>query len=126
MITPNTPCPCGSKQKYKRCCQKYHKGALAKDALTLMKSRYTAYAVGDANYIIKTTHPKNPDYHDNKKQWKEEIKNFCKSTQFLKLEILEFIDGEDEAFVSFKATFENSIMTEKSRFLKVDGRWLYI
>ena len=43
----NSPCPCGSGGKYKKCCQKYHKGALAKDALTLMKSRYSAYALNE-------------------------------------------------------------------------------
>jgi len=91
-----------------------------------MKSRYSAYAVGDANYIIRTTHPNNCDYSTDIDKWKSEIKEFCKNTEFKRLEILEFIDGEDEAFVTFKAYLNNGYMVEKSRFLKVDNRWLYV
>lgn len=121
----NTLCPCGSRIKYKKCCAIYHKGALPKTALLLMKSRYSAYAVGDSNYIIKTTHPHNSDYTTDTKSWKESIDMFCRETEFLGLEILEFIDGVDEAFVTFKAQLSSGDMVEKSRFLKVEGRWLY-
>lgn len=123
--TPNTPCPCGSRIKYKKCCAIYHKGALAETALELMKSRYVAYAVGDASYIIKTTHPNNPDYSEDTKSWKESIELFSNKTEFLGLEIVEFIDGEEEAFVTFKAKLSSGDMEEKSRFLKVNGRWFY-
>ena len=40
--------------------------------------------------------------------------------------ILEFIDGENEAFVTFKAHLNDGYMVEKSRFLKIDNRWLYV
>ena len=124
-ISPNTLCPCGSKLKYKKCCQVYHKGASPKTALLLMKSRYVAYAVGDASYIVKTTHPNNSDYTNNVKEWKQSIEQFSKATEFLGLEVLEFVDGEEEAFVTFKAKLSSGNMVEKSRFLKVDGLWLY-
>jgi SEC-C motif-containing protein len=124
-ITSNSLCPCGSHVKYKKCCAKYHKGALPKTALELMKSRYVAYAINDASYIIKTTHPNNPDYTDDTKAWKESIELFSKSTEFLGLEILEFIDGEEEAFVTFKAKLSSGDMLEKSRFLKFSNRWFY-
>ena len=123
--SPNTPCPCGSHQKYKKCCLIYHKGANPKTALLLMKSRYSAYAVGDSAYIIKTTHPNNSDYTDDIKNWRESIELFCKDTEFLGLEIMEFIDGDDEAFVTFKAKLSSGDMIEKSWFLKVEGRWVY-
>lgn len=124
-LSPNAPCPCGSTQKYKKCCAIYHKGALPKNALLLMKSRYSAYAAGDSKYIIKTTHPNNSDYTDDIKSWKQSINAFSKQTEFLELEILEFIDGEEEAFVSFKAKLSSGEMLEKSRFLKLENRWLY-
>ena len=123
--SPNSPCPCGSKKKYKKCCQPYHKGAKAKTALLLMKSRYSAYAVGESNYIVKTTHPNNPDFTDNIKAWRESIKSFSEVTDFLGLEILEFVDGENEAFVTFKALLSSGEMVERSRFLKEGGEWLY-
>ena len=123
--SPNISCPCGSKQKYKKCCQVYHKGANPKTALLLMKSRYSAYAVGDANYIVKTTHENNADFSSEVKVWKQSIDSFTKTTDFLGLEILEFIEGAEESFVTFKALLSSGEMIEKSRFLKVDKRWLY-
>ncbi len=120
------PCPCGSKIKYKNCCQRYHKGARTKDALTLMKSRYSAYAVGEVAYIIKTTHPDNPDYHDNKKEWRKSIMDFCQKNNFLDLEILSFEEKNPYAFVTFKASLSSGILHEKSRFIKSGTIWLYL
>ena len=125
-FSPNLPCPCGSGQKYKKCCAPFHKGAIPKNALLLMKSRYSAYAVGNSGYIIKTTHPDNPDYTDDRKTWKASIGYFCRETRFEGLEILEWIDGEEEAFVTFKASLSSGALMEKSRFLKVSGQWLYV
>lgn len=125
-LSPNAPCPCGSRLKYKKCCRLYHQGARAKDALTLMRSRYSAYAAGDASYIIRTTHPKNPDYRENRQQWRQEITQFCRETAFLGLEIVAFDDGEEEAFVTFKAKLSSGLLYEKSRFRKEAGAWLYL
>jgi len=125
----NSLCPCGSAIKYKKCCQLFHNGKLAKTALDTMKSRYSAYAVSNLSYIIKTTHRENQDFTTDISNWKKDILEFCKNTDFQKLEILEFIDGTNEAFVTFKATIfsEGNDMSfiEKSKFFKVDGMWLY-
>ena len=98
----------------------FHKGAIAKDALTLMKSRYSAFATGDIKYIVKTSIFQK-DFDD--------LKAFSDSCEFKKLEILEFVDGDTEAFVTFCATIfcdgVDSSFTEKSRFIKIDGRWFY-
>jgi len=125
-ISPNAPCPCGSREKYKKCCQKYHKGTLAPNALLLMKSRYCAFAVGEVRYIIKTTHPSNSDYRSDTREWQEEIESFCKNSDFLNLDILAFLDGEYEAYVSFVALLSSGELKEKSRFLKEEGKWLYV
>ena len=124
-LSPNAACPCGSGMKYKKCCQKFHKGAVPVNALELMKSRYAAYAAGESGYIIKTTHPENPDYTDDRKKWKESIDAFSRDNEFLSLQILEFIDGENKAFVTFEALLSSGTLKEKSRFLKVNGIWLY-
>jgi SEC-C motif-containing protein len=117
----NDKCPCGSGLKYKKCCKTYHDGRVAKTALLLMKSRYSAYALGNAKYIQNSA--ENQDDI-------ESIKEFSKNTTFKKLDILNFEDGENEAFVTFRATLFNQTIdisfTEKSRFLKKDGRWYYI
>ncbi len=119
-ISINSACPCGSGKKYKKCCMSFHKGAIPKDALTLMKSRYSAFAVGDIKYIIKTSIFQK-DFDD--------LKIFSDSCEFKKLEILEFLNGKNEAFVTFKATVfcnqKNNSFREKSRFVKIDNRWFY-
>ena len=115
-------CPCGSGIDYKKCCRPFHKNKKKpKNALELMKSRYSAYAMKQAKYIIKTTHKNNPEW--NNPNWENEIKQFSQS-EFKKLEIIEFIDGENEAFVEFKAFIDDFVIHEKSRFLKEDV-WLY-
>ena len=124
-ISPNTQCPCHSGEKYKKCCQPYHKGIIPSTALRLMRSRYSAFVLGHADYIMATTHSNNPDYTDNKERWRASILDFSHNTQFLGLKILEFIDGEAEAFVTFEARLDQGILKEKSRFLKEKGQWLY-
>lgn len=114
-------CPCCSKKPYAECCKSYHEGMLPENALKLMRSRYSAYALGLADYILKTAlfPPKS----------KQEILEFSKSTHFDDLTILEFIDGEKEAYVTFRAHLAQAgrdvSFTEKSSFLKEHGKWLY-
>jgi len=112
----NTLCPCGSGKKYKKCCGVFHKGSYPKDCVTLMKSRYSAFAIGKIDYIIKTSTNQN-DYDD--------LKNFSDSCDFKKLEIVDY----SEDTVTFKATIfcdgiDNSFV-EKSKFRKIDGKWKY-
>ena len=130
-FSPNDICPCGSLKKYKKCCKPFHdKITFPKTALELMKSRFSAFAVLIADYIIFTTHENNSDYISDLKSWNQDIMNFSKNTRFERLEILDFIDGEVESFVTFKATLfqDNTDISfiEKSRFLKVEDKWLYI
>ena len=130
-FSPNDICPCGSLKKYKKCCKPFHdKITFPKTALELMKSRFSAFAVLIADYIIFTTHENNSDFTLDLKSWNQDIMNFSKNTRFEKLEILDFIDDEIESFVTFKATlFQDKTdisFIEKSRFLKVDEIWKYI
>jgi len=120
----NDKCPCGSGLKYKKCCKTYHDERVPKNALLLMCSRYSAYALKKYKYIIKTTHKTTRDKDI------ESIKAFSKNTLFQNLKIIEFIDGEDEAYVTFEATLfsdgKDISFSEKSRFLKENDRWFYI
>lgn len=127
----NDSCPCGSFKEYKKCCKVFHDNILfPKTALELMKSRFSAFATQNSKYIIFTTHNRNQDFTDDLKSWQEDITNFSKNTKFEKLEIIDFTDGELESFVTFKATLfqdnKDVSFIEKSRFLKVDGKWQYV
>lgn len=127
---PNNPCPCGSSLKYKKCCKIFHDGKLPLSALELMKSRYCAFAIERSEYIIATTHFENSDFTKDTNTWNDDILNFSKNTKFENLDILDVKDGSIESYVTFKATLtqnNNDIsFTEKSRFLKVNEKWLYV
>jgi len=123
-------CPCYSGLSYEKCCEPCHKNlSLPPNALALMRSRYSAYALGHAEYIIKTTHPENPTFMTNTEIWKQSILEFCNKTTFQNLEIIDFIDGEKEAYVTFFAHLKqdnnDTSFQEKSRFKKVENQWLY-
>ncbi len=94
-----------------------------------MRSRYCAYALGLVDYIMDTTHPENDAYSSDREQWKKELMIFSKLTQFCGLTILECIPGEESATVTFTAFLkqgvEDGTLTEKSTFVKEQGRWLY-
>lgn len=123
-------CQCHSGLPYSDCCRDYHQGkAFPESALVLMRSRFCAYARHLDNYIIKTTHPENPSYTSDKKKWKKSIEDFCKWTEFRGLKILEFVEGEREAFVNFHAHLiqhgNDVSFVENSRFIREGSEWLY-
>ena len=99
------------------------------DALGLMRSRYAAYSLKLADYIMDTTHASNPSYDKNRDKWKEDILQFCRDTKFEGLQIVEFTEGLENAYVTFTAILKNGnrdiSFTEKSRFVKENDRWLY-
>ena len=130
-FSANDNCPCGSLIKYKKCCKPFHENIKTPiNALELMKSRYCAYAIEKSEYIILTTHQNNRDFNTDTKVWNNDILDFSRNTKFEKLEILEFIDGQTESFVTFKANItqnkQDVSFIEKSRFLKENGKWQYI
>ena len=95
-----------------------------------MKSRYSAYYLHNADYIIKTTHPNNTDYSTDKIQWKKDILNFTNSYIFEGLEIIDYIEDNPISYVKFKANIslhkEDYSFTETSSFEKIDNAWLYL
>ncbi len=130
MIKPEDLCPCCSGQSYAKCCEPFHNGEPPPSALALMRSRYSGYALKKIDYIIKTTHPDNPESKKALSIRKKEIRNFSESTKFKGLEILAFKDEGSESTVSFKALLsQNGIdcsFQERSLFKKVEGLWLYL
>ena len=64
----NERCPCGSSSSYKSCCRPYHDlERYPPDPVTLMKSRFSAYAKGKAKYVVMTTHSENEIKKDGSK-----------------------------------------------------------
>lgn len=95
-----------------------------------MRSRFAAYALGNVGYIIRTTHPQSPHTELDQKIWRQDLKTFCRQTNFLGLQILQAEDAQDDVgWVTFRAILmqagRDMSFTEKSKFEKMNGRWLY-
>ena len=94
-----------------------------------MRSRYSAYALGLADYIIATTHPTNPQAVKDLNAWKNQIADFSSKTKFQGLDILEDEEKPPIAFVTFKATLiqdnQDASFTETSEFELWHGKWTY-
>ena len=117
------PCYCGSAILFQDCCQKYIVGnEKAPTALALMKSRYSAYATHQADYLWDTTHSSQRQYYS-----KTEILNWATANEWQKLEII----SSTENTVEFKAYFldknkVNQVHYEFSTFQKENGSWYYL
>jgi SEC-C motif-containing protein len=123
-------CPCGSGKSYEVCCQPCHQGEAAKSAEALMRSRYSAYALGLVDYILKTMHQSHPDAARPVEVRRKEIGEFCKATVFKGLKISDVQEGESKSTVTFTAFLSQGgkdfSFTEKSTFEKVQGNWFYL
>jgi SEC-C motif-containing protein len=94
-----------------------------------MRSRYAAYALGLADYILRTTHPEGPHFEDDRDRWLAEVKRFSASAAFVGLEIVEASEANEAGFVHFVARLQAGDkiveMAERSRFEKIAGLWRY-
>ncbi|KAF0646811.1 hypothetical protein K701_26775 [Streptomyces fradiae ATCC 10745 = DSM 40063] len=123
-VRPDGPCPCGLPAAYGECCGRFHTGAAtAPTAERLMRSRYSAFVVRDAAYLLATwapaTRPRDVDF-DPDMRWTG-------------LEILDTRDGtpfHTTGTVAFTARYthrgEPGELRERSRFEQAGGRWLYV
>ncbi|MEH6823203.1 MAG: YchJ family metal-binding protein [Motiliproteus sp.] len=119
-------CPCGSQLSYPHCCQPTISGLQqAATAEALMRSRYSAFALGEADYLIATTHP---DY----RQGLDRQSLIDPQMRWLGLQIIATtLGGERDASgqVRFIATFieagQFGTLEENSSFSRIDQRWYY-
>lgn len=118
-------CPCDTGLPYARCCGRYHAGEIAPDAVSLMRSRYSAFVRRDEAYLRASwdpaTCPQDLGFDDSGAR-----------TQWLGLSIKDHrVTGEDTAEVEFIARYRigggSAVrLHERSRFVRRDGRWWYV
>ncbi|GAA3771088.1 YchJ family metal-binding protein [Plantactinospora mayteni] len=118
------PCPCGSGPAYEECCGALHQGrTVAATAEALMRSRFSAYAVGDTGYLLRTWHSRTRPARlalDPAHRW-------------TRLDILDTDRGglfDTTGTVEFRAHYRQSghpgELHERSRFGREDGQWRYL
>ncbi|CAM3886510.1 YchJ family protein [Flavobacterium cucumis] len=116
-------CYCGNAALFQDCCEPFIKGVTnAPTAEKLMRSRYSAFATGDADYLVNTTHISKRRYHN-----KKDILAWSQANKWLKLEVL----ASTKTTVTFKAYFldENlkaQVHYEHSTFKFENDKWFYV
>lgn len=121
------PCPCdlgAGGRRYADCCGRYHGAGCgqAPDAASLMRSRYSAFVLGRHAELLATWHPDTRpatlEADPPGLRWLGLSVKAARST------------GPEAAEVEFIARSKLGgrahRLHERSRFLRVDGRWLYL
>ncbi|MFK4227608.1 YchJ family protein [Streptomyces sp. NPDC019890] len=123
-LSDTSPCPCGLPAAYGECCGRFHSGeSAAPTAELLMRSRYSAFVVGNEAYLLRTWHPSTRPRHlelDPGMHW-------------TRLEILDTTDGSafhSSGTVTFRARYRHhgkrGALHERSRFERQNGAWVYV
>ena len=121
-------CPCGTGKTYAECCEPVIKGVRpAQSAEELMRSRYSAYAKVETDYIFETTHPKHREGYDvaGTKEWAE-------SAEWQSLEIVSVkggteadTTGEVEFIARYSEKGEPKVHHELALFKKEKDVWFF-
>ena len=117
-------CPCGTGLSYAECCGRLHdRTATAGTAEQLMRSRYSAFVLGDAGYLLDTWHPST----------RPRTLDLGDDVRWTGLEVLATTDGSllaAEGTVEFRASYVRDrrpgAQHENSRFVRDGGRWHYL
>jgi SEC-C motif-containing protein len=124
VLADQSRCPCLSGETSGNCCGRFHRGeAQAPTAERLMRSRFSAFAVGDVDYLLATWHPRTRPAGfelDPNVRWR-------------RLDIVNTTRGgmlDTHGTVEFRAYFRGAAgagsQHEVSRFVREGGRWLYL
>lgn len=117
-------CPCCSGKPYEECCKPYHTGEKhAPTAEALMRSRFSAFAIPNGEYLMETTLPGKRKYHN-----KRDLQEWGEINEWTKLEIVQTPALNQ---VEFKAYYTDQdghpqIHHEFSIFQKMHERWYYV
>jgi len=121
-------CPCGTGKSYAECCEPIIRGtSLAANPEALMRSRFTAYAKHEVNWLKDSLEPTQRHDFDEKS-----VSDWSKGSEWLALEIRRTQLGGPEdvtGYVEFIARFKNEGAVrehhEIGEFRKVDGKWFF-
>lgn len=120
----SAPCPCGLGLPLSGCCGPYLAGDSAPaTAQALMRSRYTAYVLGNEAYLLESWHPATRP---------ATLALEGEAIEWEGLDVLRAVRGAEADLwgeVEFIARFRQGGilqgMRELSRFERVQGRWYY-
>lgn len=116
-------CPCTSGDVFGSCCGPVIATGIAPTAVRLMRSRFTAFAIGDVPHLLRTWHP-------SSRPSELELDGGLRWTR---LDIIDQqaggpfdVDGIVEFEAFYRQDAERGSMRERSRFVREDRIWLYL
>ena len=125
--TAGKACPCTSGRAYAACCRPFHRGEReAETPVSLMRSRFAAFAVGDAEYLWRTLHAEHEDRALAKDQVVAALRSTSSSLRFMRLTI---VDAKDTQVLFLAAVFEKGqdrSFVELSTFGHDGTGWRYL
>jgi SEC-C motif-containing protein len=121
---PLRQCPCGAGLPVAECCGRLHDGTTtAATAEQLMRSRYSAFALGDTGYLRTTWHPTT----------RPRTLDLDRGVRWTGLNVLATTGGtllSSEGTVEFRAHYvvegAAGAQHEESRFVREGGHWRYL
>ena len=121
-MKPAAACPCGSGKAYAACCQPLHLGQPASTAEALMRSRYTAFVLKLADYLLFSWCPQTRP---------GELDLSADDTKWLGLEVKKHAQQDaSHATVEFVARYRvggrGHRLHEISRFVREGEHWQYL
>lgn len=119
-------CPCGSALPFARCCGPCLNGAAQpKTAEQLMRSRYTAYVLGDTAYLLATWHPTTRP-SNLRLEPAGAVKWLGLKILRTRLGMADDQRGEVEFVARYKIQGKAVRLHESSEFVRDGGRWFYV
>lgn len=130
----NDNCPCGSGNKFKKCCGPYLDGlSWPPTPEALMRSRFTAYVVGAVRHLYRTVDSENEEIAGVPyEEFARDTAAYCRQITFSDLTIHEVWPESEEgiAKVLFTVTYtsgpQSDSLTELAEFVRRDGNWIYL
>jgi len=118
-------CPCGLNKNFETCCSEIINGNTAATAEQLMRSRYSAYATNNVQYIFDTY-----ESASREEQCLDDIALWAKQCKWIALNVISTSTNGNKATVEFSAKYLQKSklyqLHENSRFIKTDGNWYYL
>jgi SEC-C motif domain protein len=120
-------CPCTSGRAYAACCAPFHSGEReAETPAALMRSRFAAFALRDAEYLWRTVHPEHEDRAHAKAEVLRSLREAARAHRYMRLTIL---DAQGAEVLFFAAVFERGkdrSFVELSSFAHDGTGWRYL
>jgi SEC-C motif-containing protein len=122
-----TQCPCGSGKALEACCGPVLESGIAASPEAMMRSRYSAYVLGNCRHLEISLAPESRRDFDL-----AATEKWAKAVEWLGLDVLSTSGGGEDEFgrVEFVARFKQDgaeqAHHENSRFRRHDGNWLYV